>query len=233
MTRKKNELQNGFEVMLADVIVPGIIHNFANPLNGIVGRARLLKRKIDEQMKAVEDFRDQEFCKMTSNDVGLICQEADRLSGLLLVISEKFYALNNLFPQKINLARLLETELKFFDFNLDFKHNVHKDIRLEADLPDIKGVAAELSFCLGSIFQNIVSRTLAWDRKELRLAAYSSGGNIVVEFKWPGPARKSAFRDFTGYAAIVPVFEKYGIGFTQSQEGELHALSLTVPAAME
>ncbi len=233
MTKKKNGLQNGFELMLADVIVPGIIHNFANPLNGIVGRARLLKRKVDEQMKSIEDFRDRDFCRMTSNDVGLICQEADRLSGLLLVISEKFYAVNNMFPQKINLSRLLETEVKFFDFNLDFKHNVQKNIRLDADLPEIKGVAAELSFCLGSIFQNIISRTLAGDRKELHLTSSFCDGSIAVEFKWAGPARKSAFKDFTGYSAIVPVFEKYGIGFSQSQEGEFHVLNLSAPVAQE
>ncbi len=233
MTKKKSGLQNGFELMLADVIVPGIIHNFANPLNGIVGRARLLKRKIDEQLKKVEDFQDRDFCRMTSNDVGLICQEADRLSGLLLVISEKFYALNNMFPQKINLSRLLETEIKFLDFNLDFKHNVQKNIRLDSDVPDIKGVAAEISFCLGSIFQNIVGRTLACERKELHLASTFRDGRVVVEFKWPGPARKSAFKDFTGYAAMLPVFDKYGIDFAQSREGEFQVLSLTAPVAKE
>ena len=97
MKKEKNGLQGGFEIMLADVIIPGIIHNFANPINGIAGRARLLKRKIDEQLKSVEDFRDRDFCRMTSNDVGLICREADRLSGLLLIISEKFYALNDVY----------------------------------------------------------------------------------------------------------------------------------------
>lgn len=233
MNRKKPVLRNSFELMLADVIVPGIIHNFANPLNGIVGRARLLKRKIDEQLKSVEDFQDRDFCRMTSNDVALICQEADRLSGLLLVISEKFYALNNLFPQKINISRLLETEVKFLDFNLDFKHSVQKNIRLDADLPEIKGVAAELSFCLGSIFQDIVSRTLAVDRKELHLSSYFSNGDVIVEFKWTGPARKSAFKDFKGYPAIVPVLEKYGISYSQSREGDLHMLNLTAAVSRE
>lgn len=233
MTRKKSGFQNGFELMLADVIVPGIIHNFANPLNGIVGRARLLKRKVDEQLKSIENFREREFCRMTSNDVGLICQEADRLSGLLLVISEKFYALNNLYPQKINLSRLLETEIKFFDFNLDFKHNVQKIIRLDSDVPEIKAVAAELSLCFGSIFQNIISRTLAGKRKELHLTSSFRDGLIVMEFKWAGPARKSAFKDFTGYPAMLPVFEKYGIRITQKREGEFQVLDLRAPVATE
>jgi signal transduction histidine kinase len=233
MTRKKSGLHNGFELMLADVIVPGIIHNFANPLNGIVGRARLLKRKIDGQLKSVEDFRDRDFCRMTSNDVGLICQEADRLSGLLLVISEKFYALNNHLPQKINLSRLLETEVKFLDFNLDFKHNVQKNIRLDSDVPDIRAIAAEISFCLGSIFQDIISLTLAGERKELHVSSSFSGGSVVVEFKWSGPARKSSFRDFSGYPAILAVFDKYGITFAQSREGEFHVLSLAAPVEKE
>jgi len=233
MTRKKSGLQDGFEQMLADVIVPGIIHNFANPLNGIVGRARLLKRKIDEQLKNVEDFRDRDFCRMTSNDVGLICQEADRLSGLLLTISEKFYALNNQYPQKINVSRLLETEIKFLDFNLDFKHNVQKNIRLDSDVPDIKDVAAEISFCLGSIFQNIVSRTLAGKRRELHLASMFRDGRVVVEFRWSGPARKSAFKDFAGYAEMLPVFNRHGIETAQSREGDFQVLSITAPVAKE
>jgi two-component system, NtrC family, sensor kinase len=233
MTRKKNELQDEFELMLANVIVPGIIHNFANPLNGIVGRARLLKRKIDEQLKSIEDLRDQDFCRMTSKDVWLICQEADRLSSLLLVISEKFYALNNLFPQKINLSRLLEMEIKFLDFNLDFKHNVQKTIALEPDIPDMKGVAAEISSCLGAIFQNIVSRTLATERKELRLTSSFSDGRIDVEFKWTGPVRKSALKDFRGYPTIRAVLEKYGINYTQSRDGEFQVLNLSAPVSQE
>jgi len=233
MTKKKTGLQEGFELMLADVIIPGIIHNFANPLNGIVGRARLLKRKIDEKLKSGEDFGDRDFCKMTSNDVGLICREADRLSGLLLVISEKFYALNNVYSQKINLSRLLETEVKFQDFNLDFKHNIEKSISLDNDVPDIKGIAAEFSFCFGSIFQDVIIRALAGQCKKLYLRSFLRDDLIVVEFKWGGTVQNSAFKDFTGYQAIVPVFERYGISFTQEHEGEFQVLSLMVPTARE
>ncbi len=233
MKKKKNRLLEEFDLMLADEILPGMIHNFANLINGIVGRARLLQRKIDEQLKSVEDFRDRDFCRMTSEDVGLICQEAERLSNLLLVISEKFYALNNVNSQKINLSRLLETEVKFLDFNLDFKHKIEKDISLDNDIPDVKGVAAEFSICFGSIFQDIIRRTLAGRHKKLYLRSFFRDDLIVVEFKWGGPVRKSVLKDFTGYQAIAPIFEKYGITFTQGHEGEFQVLSLMVPIAKE
>jgi hypothetical protein len=97
----------------------------------------------------------------------------------------------------------------------------------------MKGVAAEISSCLGAIFQNIVSRTLATERKELRLTSSFSDGRIDVEFKWTGPVRKSALKDFRGYPTIRAVLEKYGINYTQSLDGEFQVLNLSAPVSQE
>ncbi|MGZ3649031.1 MAG: hypothetical protein ACXU9G_08395, partial [Syntrophales bacterium] len=81
----QNVLEKAFHGTFAEELVPGIVHNFANPLNGIMGRSRLLQRKLTDIIKKAdieEDASYQEDNKKLVRDVDSIAREADRLSVL-------------------------------------------------------------------------------------------------------------------------------------------------------
>lgn len=122
-----NVLEKEFQDTFIEELVPGIVHNFANPLNGIMGRSRLLQRKLMEIMKRTDAEKDASYIEHNQKlvrDVESIAREADRLSSLLQNVTGKFCAIGNRNIQKINLSELIELEMKFFDFYLDFKHKI-------------------------------------------------------------------------------------------------------------
>ena len=51
------EMINEFETTFVQELVPGILHNFANPLNGIMGRSRLLQRKVEKSFENMVHLR--------------------------------------------------------------------------------------------------------------------------------------------------------------------------------
>jgi len=126
------ELENDFESTFARELIPGILHNFANPLNGIMGRSKLLQRRVEDNIKkTVEHFPEagkrfvEDYGKITK-DVELMISEADRLIEMFRSVSGKFYAIGDTTVQKLNLSEMVENEMKFSDFYLDFKHQVKK-----------------------------------------------------------------------------------------------------------
>jgi hypothetical protein len=47
-------LEKKFVATFLDELIPGIFHNFANPLNGIMGRSKLMQRRLDDFVKKME-----------------------------------------------------------------------------------------------------------------------------------------------------------------------------------
>ena len=48
-------LEREFEGTFIEELIPGILHNFANPLNGIIGRTRLLQRRLEEAIRKTRE----------------------------------------------------------------------------------------------------------------------------------------------------------------------------------
>lgn len=152
-------LERVFQDTFTEELVPGIVHNFANPLNGVMGRSRLLQRKLTDIMKradAEKDTSDLENNKKLIRDVDSIAHEADRLSDLLQTVTGKFCAIGDRTAQKVNLSELIELEMRFFDFYLDFKHSVKKTLRLDRELPEVKGAPTDYSLALSADRKSVV-----------------------------------------------------------------------------
>ena len=106
-------LENVFESTFVDELIPGILHNFANPLNGIMGRAQILQRRLNETIakmgvqypEAANAFADMH--KKLVTDVGSICQESDRFYNMFQDVSGKLYAIGSDAVERINLSRLV------------------------------------------------------------------------------------------------------------------------------
>jgi hypothetical protein len=89
------ELDGEFLATFMGELMPGVLHNFANPLNGIMGRAKLLQRRLEDSIKKMEarfpgfaqDFGAEKIIK----DVHTISGESDRF--LILFRYMRMYAL--------------------------------------------------------------------------------------------------------------------------------------------
>ncbi|MHB9098310.1 MAG: hypothetical protein ACYC5X_10880, partial [Syntrophales bacterium] len=140
MVRKQVE---GFDATLTTELIPGIIHNFANPLNGIMGRATLMQRRTAEQVRKIQDLYPEMPSETVAGlnkilqDADSIVRESDRFFSIFRDLTTKFSALVPREEEKINLSQLISNEMRFADFYLDFKHEVNKTLFLEDKLPEI------------------------------------------------------------------------------------------------
>jgi len=186
-------LSRAFEETFVDTLMPGILHNFANPLNSIMGRAQLLERRLGDTLGKIAathpvvlaEYREP-LDKIVA-DVQSLCRETDRFYDLFQDVSGKLSLLRcDVSPEPIDLSRLLAAEMRFADFYLDFKHEIRKEINLEDGLPEIEGVAAYYSLCFWSLFRSAMDRMRTTARKEFCLSTSHDKSRVIVRLRHGG-----------------------------------------------
>lgn len=161
-------LRNAFLSTFLDELMPGIFHNFANPLNGIMGRSQLMQRRLAEFIEKLQTLYPQmgaemdNRCKKLLSDINMIAEESGRFYDLFCLSSGKFYALGAHDSGSLNLSNLVEAEVGFADFYLDFKHDIKKDIRIDREMPDIHGITSFYSMAIWALIRASM-KTIAGD----------------------------------------------------------------------
>jgi len=157
-------LEKAFVTTFFDEVTPGIFHNFANPLNGIMGRSKLLQKRmadfvmnVKKRYPGIEEEMGAECAKLIS-DVNAINGESEKMFGLFRISAWKYSAMGAHDAENLNVSHLIESELGFADFCLDFKHNVKKEIRLDKNVPDISGVTAVYSMSLWTLIRHAMKK---------------------------------------------------------------------------
>ncbi len=242
-------LEKAFQDTFVEDLVPGIIHNFANPLNGIMGRSRLLQRKLMDIMKNVDVEKDasyQEDNRKLVRDVDSIAREADRLSGLLHTVMGKFCAIGDRTEQKVNLSELIELEMRFFDFYLDFKHSVRKTLQLDRELPGVRGAPADYSLAFSTLIRYATVAMKESASKELYISTQFENGQVCVKIQNGGvpisnDLKRLLVDEVQGYApplqatgegALMCSFSllrKWGAGFDIRSENGLNTIGILMP----
>ena len=245
-----NVLEKEFQDTFIEELVPGIVHNFANPLNGIMGRSRLLQRKLIEIMKRMDAEKDASYMENNQklvHDVESIAREADRLSGLLQNVTGKFCAISNKNTQKINLSELIELEMKFFDFYLDFKHSIKKTVQLDREIPEVKGCSADYSLALSALIRYSINMMKESALKELYISTKFENGNVCIKIKNQGtPFSDNQKRlllevsradipslEMPGGVGLVCAFsllKKWGAHVEIHSESGLNTITVSIPA---
>ena len=147
-------LEKRFVATFLDELIPGIFHNFANPLNGIMGRSKLMQRRLDDFVKKmeasypnIENEMGADYKKLIS-DIHSISSESEKFFDMFRIATGKFYTLGAEGAEQFNLSSLIEAELAFADFYMDYKHNTKKKIHLDGEIPYIVGMTACYSLAL-------------------------------------------------------------------------------------
>lgn len=246
------ELEKEFELTFGELI-PGILHNFANPLNGILGRSELLEGRARKNLELiinnVNKIDDEilEGCKKISYDAGLIAKEADRFFGLFNVVSEKFHRLSDTALQRINLSELIEAEMAFLQFYPDFKHNIKKELILDRKIPEISGVKADYSISLSAIIRHSVNSMKDSELKELVVSTGHDDSYVYVKIEDTGaPIPKIQIKEIVGnwssagrslhdpdgekgFSHALSLLKKYGALFQIAHESGFNVILIRIP----
>ncbi len=182
-------------------LIPGIFHNYANPLNGIMGRSNLMQRRLLDFVKKIEArYPDVErelgadYKKLIA-DINAINNESDKFHDMFRASSGKFYAIANHGVETLNLSKLIEAEMGFSDFYLDFKHNIKKDIRLDLDVPDISGITGYYSMALWMLIRLAMSGLRDCRDKVFSIETGHQEGVVFIKISGMGRELMSGWKE--------------------------------------
>lgn len=185
-------LEDDFTSTFIRELIPGVLHNFANPLNGIMGRSKLLQRRIDNTVKKINEKHpeaavalDEELQRIV-NDVRSINKESESFFEMFRDVSGKFYALAAKGNEPINLSHLLAAEMRFANFYLEFKHGIKKNVQFDEEILEFTGNIAELSLVFWRLIRFAMSKALASGRKIFFLETRQESENVTAVIKYSG-----------------------------------------------
>lgn len=191
-------LEDRFVDTFMGELLPGIFHNYANPLNGIMGRSKLMQRRLQdliEEIRANNPGMDPDMnsrCNKLLSDINAIVDESERFYHLFHVSTGKFYALGARGMDRLNLSALVEAEMGFADFYLHFKHNVAKDIRIDHEMPEISGITAFYSMAIWTLIRQAMKNADTAKGRPFLIATHHDDRWVSVTVShtggdvWPG-----------------------------------------------
>ncbi len=247
------KIATGFDATLITELFPGIIHNLANPLNGIMGRATLMQRRTADHVKKMQEFYPELSTDMAAGlkkivqDADSIVREADRFFSLFRDLTEKFSAIAPREEERINLSQLIAGEMRFADFYLDFKHEVDKTIDLEEQLPEITGVYAIYSLCLSGLLRRAMRVMRASPTRSFSIATRHDERHVIVEIGDTGESAVDAGQGREGVLPpndtaggddadqelhdIIALLEECGGRVRRTREGDWNRMTVQIPRA--
>ena len=138
-------------------LLPGIIHNLATPLSGVLGATQLLEKRastIEDMFEQLESLSaaergelDKQFERNRTN-VDILSRNAKHLADLLQVLVQRINRCSGCTPEYYSLNDLLQNEIRFLDSNLSFKHKVKKQVTLAPNMPTVKYIYGHVAAAL-------------------------------------------------------------------------------------
>jgi len=185
-------LEKRFLATFLDELMPGIFHNFANPLNGIMGRSKLMQRRLEDFIRKIENCYPEieketgaDYKKLIS-DINAINDTSEEFYDMFRLATGKFYALGTRDVESLNLSVLIEAELGFADFYLDYKHSVKKEIHLDMGVPSITGITAYYSIAFWMLIREAAKNAQKRNGETLRIATTSDDQWVIVSISHIG-----------------------------------------------
>lgn len=184
------KLLEAFNSTFVGELIPGIVHNFANPLNGIMGRAQIMERRLKDMITQLEKEHPAVAARYAPlhdklrRDIASINQESDRFFSMFRDVSDKFNTLQCETIERIDLSRLLSREIRFAEHYLDFKHGVAKEIKPMEGLPEIQGSPKIYSLALWGLLRYVHKRMGKGKANRLTIEAREVKGYIRLDISY-------------------------------------------------
>ncbi|MBK6766194.1 MAG: hypothetical protein IPG71_07710 [bacterium] len=130
------------ELAFLGSLLPGIVHNLATPLSGVIGATQLLEMRIGEQERILAELERSAPTqlealllqhKKSCNNLDIMSRNARHLTELLQIIIRRFHRCAQDTPAPQSLFELVSNELQFLDANLTYKHKVRKRFDLSTE----------------------------------------------------------------------------------------------------
>ena len=160
------ELELTRESKLAEfgMLVAGIAHNLNGPLTGIFGVCDLLKLK-----------------GIASSEIEQVRKQAGIMRDLIANLLQKSRNEREVEPRELDIREIIETELRFLEGNLFFKHQITQNLLIADELPTVFGVYIDLSQVIGNLVRNAIDAMYQSQKKMLTVKAFVQDRYLVLQ----------------------------------------------------
>jgi hypothetical protein len=204
LTTRKGDMERAssqeLDLAFLGSLVPGILHNMATPLSGVLGATQLLEKRVAaledalHELPVPDDQQREELNKhleRNRSNVEILARNAKHLADVLQVIVQRINRCNGTSAQHFCLNELIDNELKFLEANLSFKHKVKKSSSLDPTLPSAQFIYAPVS----TAFEEFVTGSMlnhdpAASQMEMNFKTYAANGRAHMEWhcRWDAEA---------------------------------------------
>lgn len=211
-----------------------IVHNLKGPLQAIVGYTSMAKMSVTNGAPSLETIAAQ---------LDRVESAADNLARIVSGILQHAKSSEQFDNQWIQLNRLIEDELHFFDANDVYKYEVEKQIHLDGELPPIWANPLHIQQIIDNLVHNALDAMMDSRTKRLTITTYSEKDAVCMSFADTGPGIDAQILphifqpDFTtkpldkgtglGLASVKTMAESYG-GRVEVRSNEPHGAIFVV-----
>jgi signal transduction histidine kinase len=104
---------------------------------------------------------------------------------------------------------MIASELEIFNANLDFKHNVKKNLNFAENIPEFYAIYSDFSQSIMNLIQNAIDAMYKKDKKELSIETSYDGENVLIKIadSGCGISEKNYSKLFDPFYTTKPALE--------------------------
>ncbi len=188
-----------------------IVHNLKTPIQTIGGAVFLANLLIDH------DDPNGAQLQTYLDHIADGARDLQRIvAGILMhTVDESFFR-----EEPVNLNDIVEREIEFFDIDRSFKYRVERRLRLDPELPSIRGNALQLKQVVDILIKNAIDAMLESERKLLTVATGSEGRQVwlIVDDTGIGIAEEKLGEIFSPFFSTKELGQGTGIGLASAKQ---------------
>jgi len=161
-------------------LLKGTAHNINTPLSSILGRADIVRLRLDRVVKLTTDPGALEELEKIRRDISLIIDNSNRVSTLVKGVVQRCVTAVHNEMQPVNVAAVLHDDLEFLMSDMEFKHNIDKRFSIDSSVPPLMGAHVHFSNSFIEIIENAQTAMQGNEEKILTIDVRSVGCGIVV-----------------------------------------------------
>ncbi len=175
--------------------IKGVLHNMNSPLSAVLGRSEILRFRFEKLKGSSADDEINELIEKSIYDIEIIIKNCTKVNSVNSNLMQKSISCESKDKENLNLSMLFKNELLFMNANMEFKHNIKKDISIADNVFINDAIYVDFSNTFNEILENSIYVLRDSENKKISIKLQSDNNHIIMEFGNNGPGMDPSQKD--------------------------------------